>query len=439
MHSNDFSINWNRSVQVSGRISDELVNRLIPEILRLRQSSNEPITIAINSYGGSIDAIDPILNLIQDPDQSGRRSSTITVVTNEAYSAAASLLAFGGYAVALPSSTILFHDVRFGEMEDVTPDKAKSAALRLQTMNERFALRLAGVVFRRLMWQYIDVQSELHTVYTDSVYENFKKTVDLCSPPKSDKVDVDVAGFATWIHRHLFSENAELVRRVFTHLDSWGQTMRVAKLVPMYRNEEGRAGLLDGALEFFNTLKPPAADDPRFGVVGRDEELRLFLVRLIAQLLRHDRTTRQQLEAALADYTLLQSINDPSHMDQVSKLILRHQSAFFNVDAKAILEGDDSGAKAELMDAARPFVNLLWLFCVLLCRELLTGDHVLVPREALVLGVVDEVPGDEIFESRRQFRIAQEKRARERELKDRKPIVRRLTPSMVRKRSIGGV
>ncbi len=97
---------WNRAIYVDGKIDDELVKKLTPEILRLKQKSKQPITVAIDSYGGNIPALEALIGLLKAPDQDGRRCEVYTTVTNRAYSAAANLLAFGDYAVAFPHAQI---------------------------------------------------------------------------------------------------------------------------------------------------------------------------------------------------------------------------------------------------------------------------------------------------------------------------------------------
>ena len=132
-----FTINWDRAIYLSGSIDDDLVTRLTPEILRLRHGNDAPITVGIDSVGGSVASMDAIRGLLEGPDQDGNTGRVIGVVTNAAFSAAASFLAFCDYSIALPHSEILFHDVRYGGIRDVTPDKAKTAAQQLQSANEK--------------------------------------------------------------------------------------------------------------------------------------------------------------------------------------------------------------------------------------------------------------------------------------------------------------
>src|SRR5688500_5078364 len=105
----EMSANWDRAIHIDEVINEQLVRKLTPVILKLRQESNEPITVAINSPGGSLASLDTILGLLQGPTQFSNTCSIITVVTNKAYSAAANLLALGSYSLALQHSNVLFH------------------------------------------------------------------------------------------------------------------------------------------------------------------------------------------------------------------------------------------------------------------------------------------------------------------------------------------
>src|SRR5690606_25868423 len=122
----------------------------------------------------------------------------ITVAVHNAYSAAANLLASGDYSVALPNSDILFHDARFGGMEDVTPTIAKFAAIRLQEANDELALKLANRIFKRLVWNYIDLRDDFETYRKKYPlkHSQYAQTLSICGQGTTQE-KVDIAGFAT--------------------------------------------------------------------------------------------------------------------------------------------------------------------------------------------------------------------------------------------------
>ncbi|WP_298210532.1 ATP-dependent Clp protease proteolytic subunit [Acidovorax sp.] len=405
-----YSINWKRSVQITGSIRDEMLRELAPEILSLRQASRAPITVAINSPGGSIAVLDSLFGLLSGPNQDGQNCLSVTVVIDKAYSAAACMLALGDYAVALPHSTILFHDVRYGEMADVTPDKAKTAAKQLKSANDRMALRLAGAVFRRLTWLYIDWKVKLGEIPEDSpTLAKFRGTMDICKVLPTASVEIDIAAFATLIRDKLSPANKKLIDASMVKLKAWAATMAAADVFPMFREGE-TGGFLDGVGGFFQAITDGGDGKTDFGQEGRAENLRLLLIILAGKFAADQKGQpfNRLLEETIADFALMDSINDPLHMWTASRLMLRHKPVFFSRRAISILDSDNDEAKAEVMAEVQPYVRVLWHLCVLICKELVTGEHVLAPRDALVLGVVDEVPGDELMESRRKFQLAWE-------------------------------
>src|SRR5438874_1561900 len=102
-----------RSIFISGIIDDEMVAKLTPQIIALRQASTDPITVLIDSDGGNTWAAEVICGLLKSPDHAGARCQIDTVVTGRARSAAAEVLAQGDFIAAYPHAHILFHGTRF--------------------------------------------------------------------------------------------------------------------------------------------------------------------------------------------------------------------------------------------------------------------------------------------------------------------------------------
>jgi ATP-dependent protease ClpP protease subunit len=95
-------IDYERSVFVQGVLDDTLFSNLTPRIIALRKKSEKPITVFIDSPGGSLGAEEAIRGLLHTPDQMGRTCWVNTVVTGRAFSAAAVLLTSGDYIIAYP-------------------------------------------------------------------------------------------------------------------------------------------------------------------------------------------------------------------------------------------------------------------------------------------------------------------------------------------------
>ena len=95
-----FRENPSRGVYILGRIDQQQVYRVTPDILRLRAESSDPITVYIDSFGGETLFAEDIRSLLYAPNQDSQVCRIVTVVTNVAASAAADLLALGDYAIA---------------------------------------------------------------------------------------------------------------------------------------------------------------------------------------------------------------------------------------------------------------------------------------------------------------------------------------------------
>ncbi len=409
----DLTVDWSRCVTIDTDIDEDLLKRLAEPILRLRQESTRPITVALNSNGGSVAIMEKLIALLTGPDQDGNHGFFVAVVIDHAYSAAATLLARASYAVALRHTEILCHDVRYSGLRDVTPGFALTAAKSLQQTNESASLKLADAMFNRWMWAYLDVKNTLDKVKASE--PNASKTVaDAlagCSIPvdvSNSKIKFDLHGFIVWIYSRLRPENEVLIDNAAKKLWQWGIMMAGATQTPQYRAEDGSVpGMLDGPLHMYRQLieKP----DSSLGSAAFEKDLNLFLVVVTSTLFwEQNRSPSATFEAALSDFLLIKSIDDPSHARRATEKILDHKYAFLDFDAREKWKYLSKDERLELIGLATPVVKTAWLFCVLIARELFTGDHMLNPVEALSLGLIDEIAGDTRVQSRRQFRKQQQ-------------------------------
>jgi len=85
----DYRPNPERCIYLSGEINQEKLDRLTPEILRLSSTSHAPITLYIDSPGGSTYSANILYRLLKARDQDSESSKLITVCTGVAASAAA--------------------------------------------------------------------------------------------------------------------------------------------------------------------------------------------------------------------------------------------------------------------------------------------------------------------------------------------------------------
>lgn len=94
----------NRSILVSGEINQELADGITSQIHQLEKEGDEPITVHINTPGGSVVdgfAIYDLLKCVRAP--------IITMVTGACFSAGLIILAAGDLRLATPSSAFFYH------------------------------------------------------------------------------------------------------------------------------------------------------------------------------------------------------------------------------------------------------------------------------------------------------------------------------------------
>ncbi len=402
------TINRERSIIINEPIDDELVRKLTPLILSLRQKSNDPITIGIDSPGGSLGSLDTLLGLLTGPTQNEKSGSIVTVVTNRAYSAAASFLAFGSYAVALKHSKILYHDVRYGGISDVTPEKARDAAKELQDANDVFSLKLANRIIKRLVWIYVDLSTEFEDTNKKfpKTYKKYSEVIHSFAPPIEGQHSVDLASFATCIFAKLSSQNDVLIRNVMQSLSQWILLTQLLQKIPTYRPKRSRTGgLLDGARQLHKLFNNGKGEE---SFASAEQDLKLLLSLIVSNIPSATNSNGKAkfsvlLEQATRDFVLMQSMNDKKHQQSANKLMLQHEITFFGRKISIELEGKNEEEQMLILSTAVPYARLFWYFCVLLCRELFEGEHILTPRDAQLLGLVDEVAGGGPVESPRDY------------------------------------
>lgn len=389
------TINWQRCIYINRTIDEELVNEVSRTILQMRQESGDAITFALDSPGGSVYLLKTLRGLVQSPDQDGESCELVTVVTRRAYSAAAMLLASGDYAIAMQHTELLFHDVRYGAVHDVTPSTALQAARQLKQSNDRESLELADHMFGRWMWMYLDIQDSIESLKAShpELIQGFQERVQRLNMPACQHVRIDIPGMLLYIHHHLRRDNECVVDNALGKLERWG-AVNVLAGNPV----NAQTSILDGLGAFFRTIH---GEGEYLGGKANEVPLTRFLTILAASL--KGRSALSAVERAASELALFDAIDNPRHWQTAMRLMLRHKHVFFQFDISNNWDALSEKQRNEIVDESFPVVRNLWLLCVMVARELFEGEHTLLPQEALVLGLVDEVPGSTLFESRRQF------------------------------------
>jgi len=417
------TLNWKRAIHISSVIDDALLKELTPIILQMKQESSDPITVGIDSHGGSVAAMDSLLGLLQSPDQDGRCTSIYTAATNRAYSAAASLLAFGDYAVAFPHSRILYHDLRYSGIEDVTPSKALQTARELERGNVAFSLKLANQIRGRLIWVYIDMKREFDDVRTR--YESFAKRYDDAfaeSHPQRQKTMVDVVGFSLALYQRLSPPaDEEIAIRALDLLKSWMEIETIeSRLSSRHPEDERLPDLVKGINALVSEIRSmgsasraaPNNPEPE-QQDGLDENAQSdikLLLEVLARRFARDKGLSiggKGLDLIMEDFSFIKDINSNEQVRAITKMMIDYDQLFFGRPIADEIKGaKDHSERAKIMEPVYPQARMLWYYIVLICRCLCEGDHLLTPGDAQLLGLVDEVLGGGPVESKREWRKA---------------------------------
>jgi ATP-dependent protease ClpP protease subunit len=419
-----FQVNWNRAIHIDTAIDDKLLKSLTPHILKLKQESSEPITIGIDSPGGSIHAMQALLGLLRAPDQDGKRIAIYTVSTNRTYSAAASLLAFGDYAVAFPHSKILYHDLRYSGIDDLTPSKALRTARELERDNVELSLTLANQVSQRLIWVYLYLLKDF--VKIRQRWASFAEKQDAAfadALPSGESRTVDIVGFGLTLFSNLSNPvDKNIALGALRLLDSWMQIEKIERR--LFINKEDKSETTD-LLKGINDLvieirrmdsggKEPAESPETLQAEGLTESSRKDLTLLFEVIARHFaadenlRISYDLFDKIMEDFGFIKDINSDQHVHSITKLMVDHDYMFFGRSIATELENaKDNTERSKILDPLYPQARMLWFYIVLICRCLCSGEHYLTPYDAQLLGLVDEVLGGGPIESIREWRKRQ--------------------------------
>lgn len=352
-----------RAIHITEPLSESLLTRISEQLLQLRSAAGEPITVFINSPGGSIRILDIIDGLLHSRDPDGRTARIITVVLGDANSAAATLLALGDYAIAYGHSRMHFHGSRLAAVEDLTAEAASDRAGWLSSMNRSIAMRLAKVVLRRLVLRYVRLQPEIPEA-------GQRPGLNRANP---------IALFADCLKQRVSGAGENLLDCAIRHMG------RIAKISNTFR----KAGVKDTD----SRLKADA------------KVFRAILNLEIQEHGKHDWCLDEVgIQEVVADYFLLRDYIFGEHVAHLAVAMDRYGPSFLTeeqfTEFAAKQATDPEEAKRWLRPLIESEVREFWYFTVCLCRYMQQGENSLGATDAYWLGVVDEVLGTELVGAR---------------------------------------
>lgn len=363
----DYRENCDRAIYVASEITQDLVDRITPELNRLRLSSPAPITLYIDSQGGAISAAETIRQLATAPNPDGQCCRLITVVTGRAASAAADLLALGDYAIAYNHAQIVYHGSRTPAGPALTYEGATSLASNLQQTNEFFSVRLARYAFPRLVLRLTQFNKEFNEYRAQS----------------APGVAAPVQPFIKALAKRLDTENARMLRRAQARQKIIGElTASVGRHLRRFKDTSSMS-------------------DARF-------EAELLKAILSHKVRTHSAEanwslSRGGLDEVKDDFNILHDFHFGTQKRDLARWLGSYGALFLNDGERAEYTDfvkknpdDEKGTIGWLKPKSEPKIQPLWYLMVSVCRLLQSEDFVLSPQEAYWLGIVDEVPGTDL-------------------------------------------
>jgi len=346
-----------KSIFITGLIDDALARELTPKIIELRAARKDPITVYINSNGGSPVYGDSILSALKAPDADGNVTNLITVVTGYASSTAADLLIYGDYAIAYPEAFVHCHGARYyTHEEELTMERARTAGFSLWKLNEAIALHLYKHVIHRTIFIFLNLKPTFKAIRED--------------PKHSAADDVECFTRALFVTSQI---SPDALRLMFKTLDHYKKIQEVSDYV-------------------WKRVKLKETDH-------------LFLIH--AKLLRviinfHLKGNRKSsAHLPIADIS--------EHLNLIKDYVAGEYTAFVNplIErwGKFFLEGDEQseydkqtedGKFAWLSHKTTRRIQPLLYFAFSLCRLLQEEENRLTATDAYWLGIVDEVMGSDL-------------------------------------------
>jgi hypothetical protein len=340
-------------------IDEDLVARLTPEILRLQSASREPISVYIDSRGGIVYCMESILRLLKLTDQDASPPCRIiTAVTSLAASAAADLLSSGDYAVAYPSTKILYHGLRTLEKNPLTLELTSTLANSLRAANDTYAMKLAEQINRRFLFRFIMARHG----FVDIREKN-------CTPNMTD-----LECFIEIIKSQLSAEAKNVLEKARIRHGRYEKLLDT-----VFRKSRRSRGKKTLAQLEANHIKAIIA----FEVKNNEGDLSWSF-------------TNRGMSSLVDDFFLWNE-----YLDDFGSARLPEWSSMYarwTVPPEKLREIEaieDKKSRADkFVEAVGPILEPISAFFVALCHTLQEGENVLTASDAYWLGIVDEVVGE---------------------------------------------
>lgn len=349
--------NHARSVEIFGDFTHDLACCLATKIAQFQAESDDPITVYINSDGGSVRVLDILHGLLAASGFERQRAQFITVAIGDAFSAAANMLAFGFYAYAYKHSVIHFHGVRTRELPD-TFESATQTVAELQKINREIARKLARSMIARIILRYQGLRSKFKPA-------NYRKEHGYLA---------ELGCFTDVIGARVSPRARHLLAKTFEHV----------------KNSSYLSDKIISSVTFTKRAN--------YAAVAADD------ARVLQSVIKHElkenkgkpwRINERGINQIVADYLIIREFHFGEHLRPLDDLIKGFGILFLSAaEQKQYGRIQNEGKKLEYLQRhAAPALAPLWFFTVALCNFLMEGENRLTPTDAYYIGAVDEVIG----------------------------------------------
>lgn len=355
----DYRVNPSRAIYINGVIDEELVARLTPEILKLQNENRDPISVFIDSRGGVVSCMETILRLLKLSDQDvSPPCRVITVVTSLAASAAADLLSSGDYAVAFPSTRILYHGLRTFENDPLTLELTSTLANDLRLANDMYAMKLAEKIDDRFRFRYMLARTDFAGIRAE----------------KSDPGMADLDCFIELIRPKLSVEAEKVLDKAKIRYQRYEKLLET-----VFRKLKGARRKKNRVQAEADHIKAIVA----FEVKNNENEPSWSF-------------TNGGMSSLVNDFFLWNEYVDNYGSERLREWCSMFARWTISPETAKQIEGiEDEKVRADrFVEAVRPILEPISAFFVALCHTLQEGENELTATDAYWLGIVDEVIGE---------------------------------------------
>jgi len=349
--------NPNRAVTIYARLASEFAARLHNDMSTLMRKSIDPITIYIESRGGTISSLKTIEGLFVSKIPKQEVHQFITVATGEVRSAAANLLVMGNYAYAQKGIRLVFHGARYNIIRLPGPIKQADVLamyIALDKENRRIAGKLSETMIYRVVHRFLDFQNR-------SSSRNYTE-------PSAATSFLD--SFANYIHSHLSTDRSKMLLK---------ESLVLAKTLSSNHFQ----------------LNPQQTQHRRVAISQAE-----MLNAVIARKLNEHAGSKWKIDDSVMVEIMNEYLLWQTSLSVYRQPTFQHVAKIFGhnlltntelAEYRRLKRKDIQGADGFLIEVVETKLSMLFCFTVALSQRLMIRENPVFAADAYWFGLVDEV------------------------------------------------